>query len=106
MNRINFSLEIFGDRLPITGVYANDSTNTRQLSAMKKALNDAINSELTDRQKQMVTEFYFEGASVTQLAEKYGLSKSTVSRHLSRSRERLKGALRYGMYTMWSNESL
>ena len=104
MNRAAFSLEIFGDRLPTTSIFEG-ATNSRQLSAMKKALGQAIKTELTERQKQMVTDYYFGGESVTQLAAKYGISKSTVSRHLSRSRERLKGALRYGMYTIWSDEN-
>lgn len=103
MNRACFSLEIFGDRLPTTNIFEN-SSNNRQLSAMKKALGQAIESELTERQKQMVTDFYYKGESVTKIAEKYGLSKSTVSRHLSRSRERLKCALKYGMYTMWCGD--
>jgi RNA polymerase sigma factor (sigma-70 family) len=71
---------------------------------MKQALIRAIDSELTDRQKQMVTEYYFDGSSVTEIAKNHQLSKSTVSRHLSRSRERLKGALKYGMYSLWSDE--
>ncbi len=103
MNRTTFSLEIFGDRFPVADVFERES-NSHKLSVMKKALVKAINSELTDRQRQMVTEYYFEGTSVTEIAKKHGLSKSTVSRHLSRSRERLKGALKYGMYSLWSND--
>ena len=104
MNRAAFSLEIFGDRMPTVNIFEGES-NSRQLCLMKKALGQAINSELTDRQKQIVNEYYFNGSTVTQIAAKYGITKSTVSRHLTRSRERLKGALRYGMYTMWSNEN-
>lgn len=103
MNRTTFSLEIFGDRFPASDVFERES-NSNKLAIMKKALLKAINSELTDRQRQMVTEYYFDGATVTAIAKKHGLSKSTVSRHLSRSRERLKGALKYGMYSLWSND--
>ena len=103
MNRTTFSLEIFGDRFPACDTFEREG-NTRKLSAMKQALVRAIDSELTDRQKQMVTEYYFDGSTVTAIAQKHGLSKSTVSRHLSRSRERLKGALKYGMYSLWSGE--
>ena len=78
MNRTTFSLEIFGDRFPVADVFERES-NSHKLSVMKKALVKAINSELTDRQKQMVTEYYFEGTSVTEIAKKHGLSKSTVS---------------------------
>ena len=104
MNRTTFSLEIFGDRLPISDVYEH-STNSRQLNAMKLALLRAIDSELTDRQKTMVVEFYFNGETVTSIARKFNLSKSTVSRHLSRSRERLKKALKYGLFPLWEQDA-
>lgn len=103
MNRTTFSLEIFGDRLPTTDIFERGS-NSRTITLMKQALTKAIESELTERQKQMVNEFYFNGATVTAIAQKYGLSKSTVSRHLSRSRERLKRALKYGLYPMWNDD--
>lgn len=103
MNRTTFSLEIFGDRLAITDPNGCE-TNKRQLALMKQALSKAIETELTDRQRMMVNEYYFNGVSVTDIALKYGLSKSTVSRHLSRSRERLKSALKYGLYTLWSGD--
>ena len=102
MNRTTFSLEIFGDRLPITDIFEH-GTNSRQLDMLKYELKKAIESELTNRQKEMVTEFYFDGLSVTAIAKKHGLSKATVSRHLSRARERLKGALKYGLYPIWYN---
>lgn len=103
MNRTTFSLEIFGDRLPVTNLFETES-NSRQLNMMKKALTKAIESELTERQRIMVTEFYFNGLKVTEIAKKYKISKSTVSRHLSRSRERLKSTLKYGLYTMWNSD--
>lgn len=102
MNRATFSLEIFGDRLPLVDYYSSGDNNKR-IEQMKQALSEAIKTELTDRQRMMVTEFYYGGQSVTEIARNHGLSKSTVSRHLTRSRERLKSALRYGMYTFWSN---
>ncbi len=103
MTRSTFSLEIFGDRLPVTNVFEQES-NSRQINLMKKALLKAIDSELTERQRQMVTAYYFEGKTVTEIAKDHGLSKSTVSRHLSRARERLKGALKYGWFTLWNND--
>lgn len=101
MNRATFSLEIFGDRLPPIDYYSSGDNN-KKLQRMRLALADAIKTELTDRQREMVTEFYFNGRSVTDIARSLGLSKSTVSRHLTRSKERLKSALKYGMYTFWS----
>lgn len=102
MKRADFSLEVFGDRIPMHDIFSSGEDNSKQLATMKKALKSAIATELTPRQQEMLCECYFDGQTVTSIANKYGLSKSTVSRHLSRSRERLKKALRYGMYVMWS----
>ena len=104
MNRTAFSLEVFGDRIPTSDIFERGD-NSKQLEVMRQALLRAVDSELTDRQKLMVNEFYFNGHSVTEIAKKYNLSKSTVSRHLSRSRERLKGALKYGLYPIWEHHS-
>ena len=102
MNRTTFSLEVFGDYLPTSDIFETE-TNSRRLVAMRKALAKAMDTELTERQKLITTEFYFNGESVTSIAKKYCVSKSTVSRHLSRSRERLKCALRYGLFPLWND---
>lgn len=104
MNRTAFSLEVFGDQIPASDIFETGS-NSHRLAAMRKALSKAIETELTECQRIVTTEFYFNGESVTSIAKKHGVSKSTVSRHLSRSRERLKGALKYGLYPLW-NEKL
>lgn len=98
MTRASFSLEIFGDRVPLNEFYSSGDNNKR-VERMKKALLKAIDTELTDRQRQIVIEYYYNGLNVTRIAEIYGISKSTVSRHLSRARERLKTSLKYGVYT-------
>ena len=90
MKRADFSLEVFGDRIPMHDIFSSGEDNSKQLATMKKALKSAIATELTPRQQEMLCEYYFDGQTVTSIANKYGLSKSTVSRHLSRSRERLK----------------
>ena len=101
MNRTHFSLEIFGDRLPLNDIYGG-SSNRRQLEYMKKSLKKAIDSELTERQKTVVTEYYFKGRTLTEIGKTHGFSKSTASRHLSRAKEKLKSALKYGVYTIWT----
>jgi RNA polymerase sigma factor (sigma-70 family) len=103
MKRTDFSLEVFGDRFPTQSLFA-EGDNSKKLSVMKKALKQAMQTELTDRQRDMVIEYYYGGATVTAVAEKFGVTKSTVSRHLKRARERLKRALKYGMYVMWTEE--
>ncbi len=104
MTRTTFSLEIFGDRLPISDIYEH-GTNEKRIRLMKALLRKAMTSELTEKQYTIVNEFYFNGASVTEIAEKYGVSKSTVSRHLSRARDRLKCVMKYGMFPLWADDT-
>ena len=103
MNRNKFSLEVFGDRLPIVDYFGGES-NRQQLESMKNALKKAMKTELTDRQRYIITEYYFNKRTMTDIANELGITKSTVSRHISRSRERLKASLRYGMYMLWENK--
>ena len=92
MNRGKFSLDVFGDRLPVRNLYDGE-TNAKQIELMKSALFKAINTELTERQRFNRT--------MTDIASELGITKSTVSRHVSRAKERLKVSLRYGMYMLW-----
>lgn len=100
MDRTTFSLEIFGDRLKPAHYYSSGS-NEKQILYLKRQLHKAMESELTDRQRDIVRSFYFEGKSVTDIAASMGVNKSTVSRHLKRSREKLKNVLSYGFAPVW-----
>ncbi len=100
MNRNTFSLEVFGDRLPVNDLYGGQ-TNHAQIERMRSALLKAINTELTERQKYILTEYYFNRRTMTDIATELGITKSTVSRHISRARDRLKTSLHYGMYMLW-----
>ena len=57
----------------------------------------AMEEELTHRQRQMMVMHFFDGKSVTDIARELDLSKSTVSRTLSRSVDKLFRALRYSL---------
>ncbi len=103
MSRCRFSLDVFGDHIP-SNVIMGYETNHRQIELMSKALKKAIRSELTERQQYILTEYYFNERSMTDIANELGITKSTVSRHISRSKERLKQSLKYGMYLLWDYE--
>ena len=49
----------------------------------------AIKTQLTHRQTQVMLLYYFEGKNITEIAQELGLNKSTVSRTLRRSLNRL-----------------
>ena len=60
------------------------------------ALRRAINSELTRRQRQLISMYYIEQLPMQEIADELGLHISSVSRTIKRGRERLKSALSYG----------
>lgn len=64
-----------------------------QLTAM---LADAIEQELTPRQRQLVRLYYLEQYNMKDIAAMLDLNPSTVSRTLALARRKLKKCLRYG----------
>ena len=60
------------------------------------ALRRAINSQLTRRQKQLISMYYSEHTPMHDSADELGLHISGVSRTIKRGRERLKSSLSYG----------
>ena len=101
MDRTTFSLEIFGDRMKPSD-FMSSGTNAKQVSYLKSQLKKAMETELTERQRAILWDFYFEGKTVTQISENLCVNKSTVSRHLKRSKEKLRTVLSYGFIPIWS----
>ena len=60
-----------------------------------KRVRNVMAYELTDLQRQVMTDHYFNKMSVTQIAAARGVNKSTVSRTLKRAREKVQRYLRY-----------
>jgi RNA polymerase sigma factor (sigma-70 family) len=54
-----------------------------------------IQEELTELQRQTLTDYYFREMTIPQIAEERGVNKSTVSRTLHRAEEKLRRYLRY-----------
>lgn len=96
-NRL-ISLEIFGDRYPWEGADFSSGDNAAELRRMKRALKAVMEHELTLCQREIVDDFYFHEMSVSEIAGKRGVNKSTVSRHLQRARKKIKRCLQYGFF--------
>ena len=64
-------------------------TNSREREEYRRFLYRAIKTQLTHRQTQVMLLYYFEGKNITEIAQELGLNKSTVSRTLRRSLNRL-----------------
>lgn len=64
------------------------------LTHLKHAAGVALSEELTDSQ-QAYFHMYLQGHSVSEIAQSFGVNKSTVSRGLTRAKKRLARVLRY-----------
>lgn len=89
----NRSSEWMGDMT--VWLRANAEDNSEQMDRLRRNLRRAREQELTKRQREMVALYYDRGMTMPQIAERLGVSRSTVSRTLRRARDRLYRFLRY-----------
>lgn len=54
-----------------------------------------IAEELTDSQREMLTAYYFQELTMTQIARDRGVNKSTVCRTIHRAENKLRRFLKY-----------
>lgn len=75
----------------------NGEDNSEQMERLRRNLRVARQTELTPRQAELVHMYFDLKMSITDIAEKEGVHKSSVSRTLKRARERLKSYLKYSL---------
>ena len=75
-------------------LYGGDNKDSRRM--LMKNLRTAMKEELTPRQLYMMKLYFVDGMKMPYIAEELGINKSTVSRTLSRGKERLRRCLKYG----------
>lgn len=76
-------------------LFGKAQDNHAHLMLVRRALTDIIEHELTERQKQILHLYYFEGKNGREISEMLYVNKSTVSRTLYRARERIRKNLRF-----------
>ena len=60
-----------------------------------KRVQRVITEELTPLQREILTAYYFQEMTITQIAEERGVNKSSVCRVLKRAEDRLRRFLKY-----------
>ena len=90
-NRRNNEFE--GDMAAYLRSVASDNDET--ISRLKRNLRLARQEELTPRQAQLLHLYFDEEMTMTEIARALNISKSTVSRTISRAKGRLERCLRY-----------
>ena len=76
---------------------AQSGDNQERIRRLLSNLPLAVQQELTPRQREILQMRFTGGMSITGIAKELGLNKSTVSRSLTRSVERLYRSLRYSL---------
>lgn len=71
------------------------ATNDDQIRRLKKNMAIAIEQDLTNRQRQMLSMYYFDGKSMGEIGRELSVDESTVSRTIGRAVRRLHRALKY-----------
>ena len=72
-----------------------ESDNSEKHRIMLKILRKVISEELTERQREVITLYYFDRANIPQIAEILGVNRSTVSRTISRGSRNIMEKMKY-----------
>ena len=87
--------EFCADKEISTLIGDTESNNSEKHRLMLKILRKVIAEELTERQREMITLYYFERVNIPQIAEMLGVNRSTVSRTISRGRRNIMEKMKY-----------
>lgn len=82
----DFSEELFTDSKPVP--------SKGQRLDMTALISQMLADDLTKKQKCYIILYYRDGLTVNQIAEKFSVSKSTVSRTINRGRKKLAGSVK------------
>ena len=76
---------------------AQSDDNQDRIRRLLSNLPRAVQQELTPRQREIMHMRFTRDMSISAIAQELGVNKSTVSRSLTRSMERLYKSLRYSL---------
>ncbi len=71
--------------------------NGQRCERLRRNLRRAMRMELTPRQQEIITLYYFEKRTMAEIAALLGVNKSTVSRCVARAQARLRRFLEYSL---------
>lgn len=98
MTKKRLSFDLDEERLISDGGFEDEVTGTAVESDEtdgfdpQRALRMLLDDNLTKKQKCYIILYYKEGLTVTQIAKRFGVDKSTVSRTINRGRSRIAAA--------------
>ncbi len=76
-------------------IYDSPKPSSDYIVKLRRLISDIIKTELTENQRELVMEYYYNGKTIEEIAKQKGVNKGSVSRSLKRARERVATTLRY-----------
>ncbi len=92
MKRVFYPADLFKS---IAEEESDNEEVTSKHKAMTRALYYVINNNLTKTQKSYIILYYKHGMKICEIAEKYGVNRSTVSKTISRAKNKIFNILKY-----------
>lgn len=95
LRKVRLSLDVHHVDAELLRLFNSQSKNDRLRRIAKLALKDIISSELSEKQREYVLLYYYKSMKIDDIAKKYGVNKSTVSRTLARARANIAKQMKY-----------
>ena len=97
MRQHKVSLDKFEDHYNYLYSIQSESvkTNKQYRTALKKFMWLCIDRELTELQKSILLEYYIDGKSMQQIADKRGVNIGTISKHIKAAKNRVNNRFDY-----------
>lgn len=95
MGRRPLSLDKFTESIAAFRQYMQPEETDRQHKMMLYTLKNTIEGELTEKQRECVELYYFQGKRMSEIAQELGIEVCTVSKRLTRARKRLGKIMGY-----------
>lgn len=87
--------EFCADKRITALIGGGSESNSVQHGLMIKVMRSVIENELSERQRQMITLYYFRKMNIPEIARELEVNRSTVSRTISRGRRNIMEKLKY-----------
>lgn len=87
--------EFYADKRISAVIGDTAESNGVQHKLMLKVMRSVVENELSERQRQMITLYYFQKVNIPEIARMLGVNRSTVSRTISRGRRNIMEKLKY-----------
>lgn len=95
-----FTYDDYIDEMVSLKIYdeEGENNNKENIKRIGKILSLIIQRELTNNQRKIFNMYYYENLNMAQISQEMGKNKSTISRSLKRSREKIKNYMQYNSF--------